>query len=599
MEKVKNEGFYLLILAGLRLFSALGVGFAEEAAPAASDRLEVLNEKTLWRIRIVRETPEYMTESGQVGHFQPEFKDRRAVGKWLAEHPDRGWLPEELYTVREVPSYRLPADTPNNWMQPDYDDSSWARGRTPILNMKGGTTQGIGADEGWKVVLMRTQFEVSDPAGVAELELSAEFRGGLIAWLNGQEIGRAFMPSGAVDIYTLAEPYPDSVLFTAKGFSFVWYNGGPKTEEEKELVRRRWRTCMLKIPGSKLRRGINVLAVAVPRAPSQIRYAVSRREGSTYVEQQPWGKAGVAWVKLRAPVNSAMKPNAGPLPGSGFQVWNQSILQAVRFDDYPDPFASLKPVELIGVRNGIFAGQVVVADERPIKGLAASMSDLLGPGGVKIAAAAVQIFYGLPDGRECFDALDEVPPEEVPLLPKVGRALQPIWVRVRIPAEVSAGEYTGALTIHAAQVKPVPVPVRLKVCDWTLPDPNDYVARMDIVESPDSVGMAYGVPLWSNEHLALLDKAFALLSELATRTIYITAVRRTHFGNEHAMIRWVRDATGELTPEFSMAEKYLDVAVRRLGKIPGVILYGWEPLESEGTRAEREQIRGRSIGPST
>ena len=62
----------------------------------------------------------------------------------------------------------------------------------------------------------------------------------------------------------------------------------------------------------------------------------------------------------------------------------------------------------------------------------------------------------------------------------------------------------------------------------------------------------------------------------------LAAIRRTHFGNEHAMVRWYRDSDGELQPNFEHVEKYLQVATRHLGKVPGVILLCWEPLSSMG-----------------
>jgi hypothetical protein len=48
------------------------------------------------------------------------------------------------------------------------------------------------------------------------------------------------------------------------------------------------------------------------------------------------------------------------------------------------------------------------------------------------------------------------------------------------------------------------------------------------------------------------------------------------------MVRWYRDDNGELHPDFEHVGKYLDVAVRHLKKIPGVILYCWEPVSSMG-----------------
>ena len=126
------------------------------------------------------------------------------------------------------------------------------------------------------------------------------------------------------------------------------------------------------------------------------------------------------------------------------------------------------------------------------------------------------------------------------------------------------------------------MPIAVKIHDWVLPAPRDWSSRFDAIQSPETVAMAYDVEPWSDNHLALLDKTFELLGELGQKTLFITVIRRTHFGNEHAMVRWVRDAQGVLQPDFEIVEKYLKVATKHLGKVPGVVFYSWEPIESMG-----------------
>jgi hypothetical protein len=267
-------------------------------------------------------------------------------------------------------------------------------------------------------------------------------------------------------------------------------------------------------------------------------------------------------------------------------VRNHSMLDRIHPAKYRAPGGLLRPVELVGVKNGAFAAQLVVCAPTAIRGLVVSASRLTGP--AALASGAVEVRYALPDGAArgrgsqsgAFDSLDAAAPAEVTA--GKGGAVQPVWITVRVPADARPGQYTGSLTVAARDCTPVEVPLRLRVIDWALPDANDFTPRLDIVQSPESVAMAYDVGLWSDEHLALLDKTFALLKPLAAKTVYISAIRRTHFGNEHAMVRWVRDADGELQPNFDHVEAYLDVAVRHLGKVPGVILYCWEPVSSMG-----------------
>lgn len=563
----------LLVVTATAFF--LGVpGLAEEAGGSG---MVILDTHSFWRFRTVWETPEVVLPSGEV--LPARFKVPRDTYEYFRKNPDKNEV--SSYTVEKLEVIRLPSETSLDWMKPDFDDSTWARLRGPMLDRS--------INDEWKLILMRGLFEVTNPNKVGKVTLSLAFRGGAVLYLNGEEVARAFMPEGEIDLYTPADPYPEEVYLTADGF--IFYRTDRSVDARGRMAKRIRRLINFKIPTAKLRKGVNVLAVAIHRAPTDAKFFL--RRSKTSVQCNPphrdsfWAKIGLIEIRLAAPAGAAVVPNVGPQEDRGFRVWNQSIIQRVLIPDYPDPFAPLRPIHLTGVRNGTFAGQVIVGDSKPIKGLKAEASDLEGPG--TIPASVVQIRYALPDGEPpnqdqppSFDSLEEFPPDEVPVYKEHGGAVQPIWVTVRVPADAKPGGYTGTLTISAKRVKPVVVPLQLRVIDWTLPDPNEFAAYMDIVESPESVALAYEVPLWSEEHLKLLDKTFSLLAPLACKTLYVTCVRRTHLGNEHAMVRWIRDDEGELQPDFTVARKYLDVATKHLGKIPGVILYCWEPMRSMG-----------------
>ena len=580
-------------------------GVAAESVPSDN---AILDTKSFWRFRTVWETPELVVPSGEVKHARVSLKK---AGEWFQKNPTQGQLPESLYAIEDVATVRLPAETPADWMRPAFDDSTWARLRGPMLNTSN--------SENWKLILMRGLFEVRDPAQAGDLTLSLTFRGGVVAYLNGEEVARAFVPKsedrgeaggqrgegkteGARDtglvppasslrprppgLLPPAEPYAEEVCFSSEGFTLYRHD---KTDDGKSRIEKRVRKLTdCHIPAARLRKGTNVLAIAISRAPTPAKFYASRPKGSGAMHDDCfWAKIALADVRLiRRSADAAVVPSTGPVAGRGFRVWNQSIIQSLFLTDYPDPFSSLSPVRLTAVRNGTFAGQVVAGDEKPIRGLKADVSDLKGPG--TLPASAVQVRYALPDGAagrdqpRAFDSLEESPPDEVPVYKEHRGAVQPIWITVRVPADARPGDYTGTVTAAAEGVQPVPVPLVLRVIDWKAPNTQDFTVSVDAIQSPESVAMAYDVPLWSAEHLKLLDKTFALLAQIATKTVYVTCVRRTHLGNEHAMVRWSRNDEGELTPDFSIVEKYLDVAIGRLGKIPGVILYAWEPPESQG-----------------
>ncbi len=497
----------------------------------------ILDTRSFWRFRIVRETEEVISDAGAVKH--------------VAEK-----------------TVRLPAETPADWARPDFDDGTWARMRGPML-------RGSNNDEEWKLILMRGRFEVTDPARAGDLTLDLVFRGGAVVYLNGVEVARAGMPKGSLDLYAPAEAYPQDVYFDAKGKIIYPRNAKSDPDVKARLERRVRRLEGCRIPAARLRKGVNVLAVAINRAPTLER-CFKRNHHDTW-----WGKISLDGIKLTAGPGAAVVSNAGPRAGVGFAVWNQSVVQKVRPSDYPDPFAPLGAVRIAAAGNGVFAGQVVVGDEKPIKGLKVAVSDLKGPGA--IPASAVQIRYAVLAGAGgFFDSLEEVAPEEVAVQASTGRSIQPLWITVSVPADAKAGDYSGTVTVSAEGVEAVAVPLAVRVAAWKLPPPTEFTGCMDVIQSPESVAMAYDVPLWSEEHFRLLDKSFALLGALGNKTLFISCIRRTHFGNEQAMVRWVRDDEGELRPDFSIVEKYLDAAMKHMGKIPGVILLCWEPPYSQG-----------------
>ena len=534
----------------------------------------ILETKSFWRFRTVWETPELVVTNGQVKHARFVSKDSYP---WLQKNPNAGQAPDSTFRFEDVPVVRLPTETPADWMKPAFDDSSWARVRGPTL--------AASANESWKLILMRGNFDVADPAKAGDLTLSLEFRGGAIVYLNGEEITRSFLPKGELNLYTPADAYPDEAYYTVDGFAMTRRERTP--ENLARIEQRTRKITDFKLPAAKLRKGVNVVAIAIHRSPGLGRiYACRNKGGGDFHNDCLWAKIGMLNVKLLATADAGVVANTGPLPGRGFKVWNQSIIQAVSLPDYPDPFSPLSPVKLIGVRNGTFAGQVIVGDEKPIKGIATKVSDLKGPG--NIPAANIQVRYGVADGPAdastpiFFDSLEDAIPEEVPVYKEHGGAIQPIWITVRVPADAKPGNYAGTVTVTAEGAHPATIPMSLKVIDWQLPHVQDFVSRMDLVQSPESVAMAYDVPLWSDAHMKLLDKTFSLLAPMANKTIFLTCIRRTHFGNEHAVVRWIRGDDGELRPDFSIAEKYLDLAMKHLGKIPGVIFDCWEPPESQG-----------------
>ncbi len=206
------------------------------------------------------------------------------------------------------------------------------------------------------------------------------------------------------------------------------------------------------------------------------------------------GTCGVVEITVTAAAGDEVAPNV--TRPTGLQVWNSDVLVTDYHSDYGDPNEPLGPIRIVAPRGGAGSGKVVVGSKSAIKGLAATVSDLVQKAGNgRILAAAVQLGYaqlagyawpgdhGLPGLAPLrFDALREVALDEVKVEDaRIGDrderraltgAVAPIWATVQVPSETSPGDYCGELTVTVAGQQIAVASIELKVCPWKAPIPR-------------------------------------------------------------------------------------------------------------------------------
>jgi Glycoside hydrolase 123, catalytic domain/Glycoside hydrolase 123 N-terminal domain len=289
-------------------------------------------------------------------------------------------------------------------------------------------------------------------------------------------------------------------------------------------------------------------------------------------------------------------------PTGAVQVWNCGRWQTVSVGDFKGvnpQMKSLKPIVLLAARNGVASGYVLVTrDGGPITGLKATVSDLKQIKGTgAIPAARVQVRYAgravagkrgagrhswMPHHR--FDRLLEKPPAKVAAVGKISLraskrkftskntspvATVPVWVTVRVPADAAPGDYEGSLSIHAAGLAggSVKVPIKLKVHDWKMPEPKDFRVRTIGWMNPEALATNYGVKLWSDKHFELMGKSMELMLELGSRHLPIDVTKGYPARlNSDTMIKWVKQPDGSYKYDFTVFDKYCDLAAKKIGK---------------------------------
>jgi glycosyl hydrolase family 123 len=471
------------------------------------------------------------------------------------------------------------------WASVEFNDTDWPRVRGAAA---------VQSTRGWDRVWVRGAFVVSDPAKVKGLKLNLAYFGGVVAYINGVELVRVHLPALSYskrpkgEPRTFAKQYPAEAYVRPDGKLYAWRDG--RTFGERMRVRvRRLAGGGVAIPSKMLRKGINIVAVRSVGAPIA-EVASTAPQADTRRPPPLWPHAGLLRARLVATAPNGLTPSVGPAPGVA--IGNVSPVETVFAWDHALPSEKLRPVRLIGAKNGAFSGRVILSSSEKISGLKASATDLaLKGGGGSIPAAAVQIRWAsaaqtgktwVPAGR--FDALLDEPPAEVPVrkitLRRVkvqppAAAVAPVWITVRVPADAVAGEYKGTVTVEAGGSK-FAVPVEIKVHDWAVPDPKDFAIVNNTYHSPDTVARFYKVPLWSEKHCDLMGQSLDILKQVGSRICILNLVVKAHSqGNTESMIKWVKQADGTYKYDFSIAEKYMDVFAKAVGKPRILQLNAW------------------------
>ncbi len=468
---------------------------------------------------------------------------------------------------------------PAGWTKVEFDDARWARRHffSKYYNGELDARAGGGAPNvNIRQISLRGKFTVTDPSAAKDLTLTMLFRGGAAAYVNGREIARAHLPKDA-KAGDPAEMYPQGAYLKPDGKPWSWWDDRKTIGKECHPLRVR-RMVKVPVPPAALRKGTNVLAVEIHAAPFPAAF--------TRAKINPrWSSAGLCELRLQTARGEVVVPNV--VRPAGMQVWNADLAEEVGPRSYGDPHEPLKPIGLLAPRNGVATGRVIVSSDAPIAGLRATLAPLAGPGGRKLDARAAKVRYGklVRINRSALrdDVLLDEPAPRVapPPLPQRDRwtparhkarsddglpleitpgAYQPVAVTVEVPADAAPGRYRGTLTIAADGQKPVAVAVELTVADWRAPDPADFAFWFGLIQSPEGVALKYDVPLWSQAHLKLLDRSFALIARTGGKVLFIHLTAETEYGNRRSMVIWDKGPDGKLTADLTPVEKFVKAA---------------------------------------
>jgi len=546
-------GLPLMVVGFIMTTLALADRPAANAQPAA-DGTEIINAKSYFRWRRVTAPLTFAEASG------PVAAPKDAVNNKPPLSPD----PEAV-------------QPPANWTDGAFDDSAWPRVRPGAPNVTDGEAMTLGAFR----VCIRGRFEVTDPAALRALDLAElRFSGGVIVYLNGREVARGFMADGKLEPSTPANAYDDDAWLTAEGHAIPEDRSHVAKDAAADIAaradKRIRRLALVHLPADAIHKGVNVLAIDLRRSPSHPK---------AFHQWQPIA-LDLASISLRA-TGGGITPNTSR--PQGFHVWVEDINDRITERDWADPCEPIGPMHFVGARNGSFGGMLVLSSTSPLANIKATMSDLKAvKGDAAISSSAVELFTARLDGHVggrtgWFDGLAPGMVSEAPVLqitawqqaPVNDAAVLPVYLRLNIPRTALPGDYRGSITISAGGAQPVIVPVQAYVSNWVVPDPRDYRTYVGLYQSPTSVAMQYKVKEWSEEHWKLLDKSFALLARAGNKMVNLCVVDQTQFGNDEGMLYWIRKADGTYDYDFTVFDRFVELAKKHWGTLDYVALQVW------------------------
>ncbi|MEX0718464.1 MAG: glycoside hydrolase domain-containing protein [Planctomycetaceae bacterium] len=491
---------------------------------------------------------------------------------------------------------------PAEWKNADFDDSIWNRAYGPVFSQFLHFQNGL--------LCFRTKFVVTDPAQVEGLFLDLGYRGGVVVHLNGKEVARNHMPAGEIAPNTPAVPYGEESWLDSKGQPIPSsYHGGQRIRAGETDLRDRFDSRSrhlgpIRIPADALKKGVNVLTIENHRSdyhPVALKWFGGRLYDSN------WIPLGIESFSLKA-TGGGIEPNVARPEQP--QVWNIDVHDEPDFASFGDPSETLRPVRIVAAKNGAFHGAVIVSHSRKLAGVKATASELTqANGNGKIAAASVDVRYAVPGDKSRFDvsrpqlvleALMDRPPAEATASGDSGGAVLPIVVRVRVPKDAAAGNYAGKLSITGTDLDPITVELAVEVADWALPDPADFRTFAGVYQSPDTLAKKYEVEPWSDAHWKLIEKSLELCGRLGTKLVNIPLSEHTQFGNDESMVVWIRKADGSFDYDYSRFDRYMDLVVKHMGKVPYVSFHVWHaggwsarPIDQENTVTVRDEKTGK------
>lgn len=159
---------------------------------------------------------------------------------------------------------------------------------------------------------------------------------------------------------------------------------------------------------------------------------------------------------------------------------------------------------------------------------------------------------------------------------------QAIWVGVDIPRTAQVGSYKTTVEIFNQEAKIEELTLSIEVIDETLPSAKEQRFHLDLWQNPYAVARYYGVPLWSEAHLAHLTRDMQHYADAGGKVITTSLIHKPWNGQTYdhfeAMIKWIKKSDGSWTYDFTDFDRWVELMMK-LGVDQQINCYSMIPWE--------------------
>ncbi|MGW2515856.1 glycoside hydrolase domain-containing protein [Streptomyces sp. NPDC001617] len=257
-----------------------------------------------------------------------------------------------------------------------------------------------------------------------------------------------------------------------------------------------------------------------------------------------------------------------------------------------------KELSLDAVRGEQVSAQLAIASGTRLDDVHATVGDLTGPGGTRIAGDGTQVRFVkyIPVQRSKSEidwsaTIDQVssatevsgdrnpdvvgdPLEERASVDVPAYAAQPLWFTFHIPPNAKPGTYKGDVRVEVGDHTQATYPLTIEVADASVPAPAKYRFFLDVWAQPETIAQAHHVRLWSKEHWKLIEAYDRDLASRGQKVVNTTIVdnpwhhqwslgtRQSQTATPYSsMVGWSWDGS-RFAFDFSRWDKYVDTALR-------------------------------------